>query len=292
MSQTDLEEFHDIRDLIFQNFMHQSITAAILCERPGVLSGVKRARVMMEDLGLSFQCELRDGASLETGQEIARVIGNPLQISRAEERIIGALSKPSGVATAARRAKLGAGSHCKVVSGGWKKMPLEIKAILRQALCDGGIGIRITEDPFIYLDKNYVRIFGGVPQAVEAATNFNRKIVVQVRGETAPIEKEAVAAAQAGVSVVMIDTARREDLTKVSRALKQQGWRTKVQIAFAGNISIEDVPKLSRTDVDYLDIGYAILDAPCLPMSFDVLLRIDEKSTGKLNPFKEDSDGI
>jgi nicotinate-nucleotide pyrophosphorylase len=43
-----------------------------------------------------------------------------------------------------------------------------------------------------------------------------------------------------------------------------------VQIAFSGNLSLEDLDSLVGEDIDAVDIGYAILDAPCLPMRFDV----------------------
>lgn len=61
------------------------------------------------------------------------------------------------------------------------------------------------------------------------------------------------------------------DLTEVTSALSREGLRSGVQIAFAGNISLDDVIKLSQQDVDILDIGYAILDAPCRPIGFDVI---------------------
>jgi PAS domain S-box-containing protein len=35
----------------------------------------------------------------------------------------------------------------------------------------GGIAHRIVDEPFIYLDKNYVRIFGGISQALKAASS-------------------------------------------------------------------------------------------------------------------------
>ena len=69
-----------------------------------MLSGIQHARNLIESLGLRFSTALTDGCELRREQEIARMTGNPLQIARAEEQVIGALSKPSGIATAARSA--------------------------------------------------------------------------------------------------------------------------------------------------------------------------------------------
>ena len=75
------------------------------------------------------------------------------------------------------------GGHCRIVSGGWKKMPIEIKDHIRKAALDGGIKVRILHKPFVYLDKNYVRIFGGIKRAIQAVSSLERPVVIQVRGE-------------------------------------------------------------------------------------------------------------
>lgn len=266
-----INEPKDIRLKIFRKHMDQNITARLVVEKPGVLSGIKRAHDLMEGLGLKFSTHLNDTQDLVAGQEIARVTGDPFQIAKAEELIIGTLSKSSGIATAARRAQRQAGHRCKVVSGGWKKMPVEIKGMIRQAVSDGGLDVRMSQQPFIYLDKNYVRILGGIVDATNAAVRLGHGVIVQIRGETAPVGEESVAAASAGAEAVMIDTGHREDIIRVVDALKKRGLRSKVRIAFSGNILLDEIESLSQLDVDVLDIGYAILDAPCLPMHFDVV---------------------
>ena len=272
------ERNDDVRLKIFQKHLNRNVLAILVAEESGVLSGKERARALMEGLGLQFFSRLADGSSIQEGQEIARVTGDPLQIAQAEEIIIGSLSKSSGIATAARRARLQSGSRCRVVSGGWKKMPVEIKEMIRQAVRDGGVDTRISEQPFTYLDKNYVRILGGVLEATKTGVALGRSVVVQVRGETAPVVEESIAAARAGASVVMVDTGKRDDVSAVAGALERQGLRSKVDIAFAGDILFQDIETLSRMDVDVLDIGYTILDAPCLKMRFDVIEIEGEKT--------------
>ncbi len=261
----------DIREQIFREHMTRHVTACITAEAGGVLSGIRRARHLMESLALLFVSSVTDGTLIGVGQEIARVAGNPLQIAQAEEKIIGALSKSSGIATAAQQAFLKAGPRCQVVCGGWKKMPLEIKDLVRQAVQDGGIRTRIHEDNFIYLDKNYVRMMGGVREAIRAVHHLNRAVVVRVRGEFRPVEEETIEAARMGVAVVMIDTGRVDDLIQALQALGNNGLRSRVRIAFAGNVSLTDLETLAQLDLDVIDMGYAILDAPCLPMRFDVI---------------------
>ena len=266
-----VEGASDIRYEIFRGSSAIRVTAALIAEREGVLSGLKRASASVELLNLRFSSDLSDGDSVREGQEIARVSGNPVQIAMAEECIIGTLSKSSGIATAARRARQETHPRCRVVSGGWKKMPIEIKDHIRKAALDGGIDVRILRKPFIYLDKNYVRMLGGIKRAIQAVLPLERPVVIQVRGETDRISNEAVEAAETGAKVIMVDTGRQEDAGDVTRALKEKDLRRRVRVAFAGNIALEDLGSINRLGLDVVDIGYAILDAPCLPMRFDVV---------------------
>ncbi len=260
----------DIREQIFRDHMHRRISAVVKAEAAGVVSGVARAAKFSEELGLGFSSHLEDGDDLEEGSQVVALTGDPCSIVRAEDSVIGILSKSSGIATAARRAREKAGSHFRVVSGGFKKMPSEIKDLVRQAAHDGGIGIRITDKPFVYLDKNYVRIMGGISLSLEAVADLGRNPAIQIRGETGSIEEEAVEAAENGASIIMVDTGRYDDLSAVSRTLRDRGLRSRIQLAFAGNVSFDDLDHLVHEDLDVVDMGYAILDAPCLPMTFDV----------------------
>ena len=150
-------------------------------------------------------------------------------------------------------------------------MPLEMKEMLRQAVQDGGLATRIQSEPFIYIDKNYVRMFGGIANAVRTARSLGRDVVVQVRGDFAPIQEEALEAARLGASTVMVDTGQKRDLKDVLESLEREGLRAKVKVAFAGNVSLADLPELALSGTDIVDMGYAILDAPSLPMRFDVI---------------------
>jgi len=125
---------------------------------------------------------------------------------------------------------------------------------------------------FLYLDKNYIRIFGSLFKALEAAHFFPaRPVVVQLHSETHLIGEEALAAARSGVQVVMVDTGRVCDLREVSETLRQEDLRQHVQLAFAGGLTLSDLDSLQNEDLDIVDIGRAILDAPLIDFCYDVV---------------------
>jgi nicotinate-nucleotide pyrophosphorylase (carboxylating) len=269
----------DVPQVLFGGLIQQVVRAEIVPTEAGVVVGAEELAQQARLLGLRVHVYVASGSKVLAGKRVALVTGNPVQVVRGEDILLGIISKVSGVATAAREAVKKAGT-VKVVCGGWKKMPLELKQELRMAIKMGGAYTRICAEPFVYLDKNYVRIFGSVPKAIDRARLLpGRAIVIQLRGDTAPIEEEAVIAAGLSSQVIMVDTGNIDDLRSVSKALHQSGLRKQVQLAFAGGINLDDLENLCNEDLDVVDIGRAILDAPLLDFRYNIV-RMDIKNDG------------
>lgn len=267
----------DIRERIFESVLNRRFHAAIIAESAGVISGMARTENLADQLNLDFVSRAADKALVAAGATIATMKGDPLSMVSAEELLLGELSKTSGVATQASRAREIAGNRFRVVCGAFKKMPRVINAQLRQAIVHGGLDMRMAPQPFVYLDKNYIRMLGGFSPAMKAICNLEGPVVMQVRGDFAPIADEAVSATRLGAAILMVDTGNRDDLDAVSQALHRKNLRRQVQLAFAGNLRLTDLKVLGAHDVDAVDIGYSMVDAPCLPMRFDVITDHDRE---------------
>jgi nicotinate-nucleotide pyrophosphorylase (carboxylating) len=264
----------DLREQIFASLGGKHFTAGLVAGQPGVLSGVQPAAAQAASLGLQVDWRLGEGSELRPGVTIARLNGSAKQITQGEERLLGCLCKASGIAAAARGAARLAGGRVRVVCGAWKKMPPELKGTVRQAVETGGLPTRILDEPFVYLDKNYVRLLGGIGQTLQAVRHLPGVKVIQVRGYNGePVAEEARQACQAGAGVVMVDTGRVEDALAALEAAKAY---SQVQVAFAGGVKIEDIPGLADLGVHILDIGAAIIDAPLL----DIKLEVSENRHG------------
>jgi nicotinate-nucleotide pyrophosphorylase (carboxylating) len=264
----------DIRDVIFLKVKRRKFLAEITSEKDGILSGVQWLQGACRNLGIDLEERKKNGKKVRPSDVIAVLRGNPKQMALAEEELVGWIAKSSGIATAARKAKAIAGKKLKVVSGAWKKMPLPIKDLIRQAILDGGIYYRISEKPFIYLDKNYVKILGGVKEALLSVKNLKRFTkIIQLKSKGKRLCKEALVASHLGAHIIMIDTGHKEDIKMVDLVLREQRLGRKVKIAFGGNIKIEDLKKLREFPVDIVDIGKAVVDAPLLDMRMDIIQR-------------------
>lgn len=262
----------DVREEILRSVRARRVTAAIVADQEGVVSGVSLARAEAGKLGVFVAEIVAEGAPVRKGDEIARLVGTPRQIVMAEDVVIGLLAKPSGIATRAREFVARANGRPRVVSGGWKKMPGAMKEMIRSAVSAGGGQPRIVPGPFAYLDKNYVELLGGIRESLAAVAHLRGLAkVVQVKGRHADVVSEACDAAEHGADVVFVDTGRPEDLSRVAAALTGLGLRKKVLLAFGGGVSVDDVEALKALDVDILDVGRQIVDAPLLDMRLEIV---------------------
>ncbi|TGE34804.1 nicotinate-nucleotide pyrophosphorylase [Desulfosporosinus fructosivorans] len=261
----------ELREFLFEPLKDRSYSFAIRARENGILSGVARIKELAIDLGLEVISVAQEGSLLVPGSAVFAARGDAEMVTRAEETLMGAIGKPSGVATATADMVKKA-SPVKVVCGAWKKINQATKGELRQAVISSGAGLRMSEQPFVYLDKNYIRMFGGVATAVGRAKLFDpdRLVVAQLRGETQGIVEEARSAVQAGAGILMVDTGNLEDLKAVMTAAIADGWRKSVHLAFAGGVSTEELNNIVAIGPDIIDVGRAILDAPLLDFSLDV----------------------
>lgn len=261
----------DIREFLFEEIGKNKFTFEITATERGIFSGAQGLSQAAGDLRLEVFGMAGEGYAFDQGEAVLRAAGDARQVARAEEILLGRIGKTSGVATAARRLVIQAGDRVKVVCGAWKKVSREVKDDLRRAIITGGAGIRITEEPFVYLDKNYVRMMGGIVPAVRrAAALGDRVVVVQLRGEYGPVAGEAGAAVSAGAGILMVDTGNIADLAAVVAAGTAEGWRGRVKISFAGGVTSKDLTAPAEAGADVVDVGRAIIDAPLLDFRLDV----------------------
>jgi len=262
----------DLRDAIFASIQDQEFIAEVRCTKPGLVAGVFVATEKCRALNCTVLEAVADGTELSYSTPFLRLLGLPKALAMAEDCVSGLVAKASGVAQAAHRALALSNGRVRIVCGAAKKLDPAIKQPIRDALACGGVAVRMVDEPFIYLDKNYVRMFGSVRRTLTAVSKMRgMTLVIQLRGELQTLEKETEDALAFGANVLMVDTGRVEDLDLVARITRQAGRREEVRIAFAGNIDIEDVSALGSHDVDILGLGRTILDAPMADVTFDVV---------------------
>jgi len=264
----------DLRRTIFHGLEEVLCRAEIVFTQEAVAAGLGEATKEAENLNLKVEVMAQDGEMVLPGTPLMKLVGSPASLAVAEDRVTGWIGKSSGVATAARFFRTVLPSRLKVVCGGWKKLPLPWRQLLRNAASLGGIDTRIAEPPFVYLDKNYVRMLGGIEATLKAVEGLPGQKAIQIRGEWSEISTEADLAVAGGAHILMVDTGRIEDVVRVSAHLRLKGWREKICLAFAGGLTERALPLLQGLDLDVIDVGRAVLDSNMTDLRFEVCGRV------------------
>ena len=236
------------------------------CE-PGIIAGtgfVDPAASLGESG--SWRLLVAEGGSVAAGQPLIELIGEAARLGIAEDHVLGPLGFASGIATRAKTFRDAAPAGLSIACGGWKKLPLALKPLLRAGLAVSGILPRLVEGDFVYVGKNAVIMLGGVNQAIAAGRAAGHgPVAVQVKSVD-----EAVSAVRAGAGIIMVDTAQIADLAQVHAALPRLGLRQSVRLAFGGGVGLQDLVPAAAAGADAVDVGRAILDAPLLDLRMRV----------------------
>jgi len=244
--------------------------AVVVPTTDGVVAGMAHAvpDAIGEPAG-SWTHLRRDGDQVEAGEPLVAVEGTALEIMIASDHVLGGLGFAGGVAACAMRIQTAAPPGLAIVCGAWKKLPVAMKPYLRAALDVAGVGHRLVAGPFVYVDKNAVRLAGGIEAATAASVALDHgPVSVQVVSVD-----EALRAVAAGAGIVMVDTGVPADLSAVDAALRAADRRDDVLVAFGGGVRGTDIRDLRRRGAQIVDIGRAVLDAPLWDLRLEVVVR-------------------
>ena len=170
------------------------------------------------------------------------------------------LQRMSGIATYTHQvAKLLAGSRTKLLDT--RKTTPNMRIFEKYAVrVGGGYNHRYNLSDGVLLKDNHIGAAGSVAKAVEMAkayAPFVRKIEVET--ENLDMVKEAV---EAGADIIMLDNMSPEEMQK---AIELIGGRAETECS--GNVTKENIERLTSLGVDYISSGALTHSAPILDIS-------------------------
>lgn len=234
----------------------------LICKQDGVLCGMDVfARVFtLLDEGTQVTAYAADGEKIEAGQKIATVRGDIRVLLSGERTALNYLQRMSGIATHTRAvASLLEGTGTKLLDT--RKTTPNNRIFEKYAVRTGsGNNHRYNLSDGVMLKDNHIGAAGGVKEAVRRAREyapFVRKIEVEV--ETLDMVREAV---EAGADIIMLDNMSHEEM---AQALAIIGGRAEVEVS--GNVTRENIARLTDLGVDYISSGALTHSSPILDLS-------------------------
>ncbi len=242
----------------------------LLCKQDGVICGLDVFARTFELLDPATETKffVRDGDEVKKGELLAEVTGDIRVLLSGERVALNYLQRMSGIATYTRAmAKLLEGTKTKLLDT--RKTTPNMRVFEKYAVrVGGGNNHRYNLSDGVLLKDNHIGAAGGVAAAVKAAkayAPFVRKIEIEV--ETLDQLKEAL---DAGADIVMLDNMPPEDMAEAVRLT-----RGRAETECSGNVTKENIARLTKLGVDYISSGALTHSAPILDVSMKNLHSVD-----------------
>ncbi|MCI5959029.1 MAG: carboxylating nicotinate-nucleotide diphosphorylase [Lachnospiraceae bacterium] len=234
----------------------------LICKQDGVICGLQIFSRVFELLDENTKIELyvEDGDTVKKGQLMAKVYGDIRVLLCGERTALNYLQRMSGIATYTSEVNaLLKGTKTKLVDT--RKTTPNNRIFEKYAVRVGGASNhRYNLTDGVLLKDNHIGAAGSVTKAIEAArayAPFVRKIEVEV--ETLDMVKEAVAA---GADIIMLDNMDHETLKEAMAIIDG-----KAEVEVSGNVTKENIARLTDLGVDIISSGALTHSAPILDIS-------------------------
>lgn len=241
---------------------YQAGEVDLICKQDGVIAGLEVFKRVFELLDPDTEIVLyyKDGDEVKNGEKIGVVKGDIRVLLSGERTALNYLQRMSGIATYTRSvANLLKGTKTKLLDT--RKTTPNMRIFEKYAVkVGGGNNHRYNLSDGILLKDNHIGAAGGVRQAVEMAKEyapFVRKIEIEV--ESLEMLEEAL---EAGADIVMLDNMSVEDMKKAVEMAKGRA-----ETECSGNVTKENIARLTDIGVDYISSGALTHSAPILDLS-------------------------
>ena len=243
----------------------------LISKEDGIIAGLRVFERVFKllDGNTEVYFDVHDGDRVKKGQHMATVVGDIRVLLSGERTALNYLQRMSGIATyTSKVAKLLAGTKTTLLDT--RKTTPCMRIFEKYAVTvGGGANHRYNLSDGVLLKDNHIDAAGGVKAAVLAAkayAPFVRKIEVET--ETLEQVQEAL---EAGADIIMLDNMSPE---LMAEAVKLIDGRAKTECS--GNITRENIEKITAIGVDYVSSGALTHSAPILDISLKHLKALEE----------------
>lgn len=234
----------------------------LICKEDGIICGLQvfeRVFTLLDEK-TTVEFLVQDGAEVHKGQLMAKVHGDIRTLLGGERTALNYLQRMSGIATYTHSvAELLKGTGIKLLDT--RKTTPNNRIFEKYAVrIGGGNNHRYNLSDGVLLKDNHIGAAGGVKEAIAAAKEyapFVRKIEVEV--ENLDMVKEAV---EAGADIIMLDNM---DTDALKEAIAYINGRAEIEVS--GNVTKENIARLTGLGVDYVSSGALTHSAPILDIS-------------------------
>ena len=232
----------------------------LICKEDGIICGLQvfeRVFTLLDEK-TTVEFLVQDGAEVHKGQLMAKVHGDIRTLLCGERTALNYLQRMSGIATYTHSvAELLKGTGIKLLDT--RKTTPNNRIFEKYAVrIGGGNNHRYNLSDGVLLKDNHIGAAGGVKEAIAAAKEY-APFVRKIEVENLDMVKEAV---EAGADIIMLDNM---DTDALKEAIAYIDGRAEIEVS--GNVTKENIARLTGLGVDYVSSGALTHSAPILDIS-------------------------
>ena len=234
----------------------------LICKQDGIIAGLpvfeRVFKLLDETTEVVFS--VKDGDKVTKGQHLGTVKGDIRVLLSGERTALNYLQRMSGIATYTNQvASLLEGTKTTLLDT--RKTTPCMRIFEKYAVkAGGGSNHRYNLSDGVMLKDNHINAAGSITEAVKAArayAPFVRKIEVET--ETLDMVREAV---EAGADIIMLDNMTHEVMAEAVKIIDGRA-----QTECSGNITKENIKKITDLGIDFVSSGALTHSAPILDLS-------------------------
>ncbi|MCF7792563.1 MAG: carboxylating nicotinate-nucleotide diphosphorylase [Candidatus Cloacimonetes bacterium] len=250
LTSTLKEDFADLGDVtgeaIFKNEQNQFV---LIAKQSGILCGILEFKSVIESVDNSIEIKLnfKDGDKIEENDEIAILSGKVSSILKAERTALNILAHLSGIAS--KTSQFVEASKGKSIILDTRKTLPGLRKLQKYAVrCGGGQNHRMGLFDMVMIKDNHIDAAGGISKAVQKIRDkWQNRFGIEVETRNLQEVKEAL---ECKVDRIMLDNMNCEMMKKAVEIISG-----KCETEASGNMTLERIPEVSDTGVDFISVG-------------------------------------
>jgi nicotinate-nucleotide pyrophosphorylase (carboxylating) len=240
--------------------------AHVLCREAAVICGQAWFNDCFHrfDPDVLIDWQVEEGNTVSPDTILCTLSGRARSLLTVERTALNFLQTLSGVATETRRYVEAMGDVRTRILDTRKTLPGLRTAEKYAVACGGGKNHRMGLYDAMLIKENHILSAGSISRAVQEGRSLYPDKPIEVETENLQELSEAL---EAGANIIMLDNYSLEDIRE---AVRINHGRAKLEIS--GNVTIETLPELADTGVDYISIGALTKHVQAIDLSMRISL--------------------
>jgi nicotinate-nucleotide pyrophosphorylase (carboxylating) len=241
-------------DITTELLPNKVVRAKIIAKESCTTSGISELKTLFSLYNITVLSSAKDGQTVKEGQIIFSLSGRAHDILLVERTALNILSRMSGITSLTKEfvAEARRGGAKVRVAATRKTTPLFSFFEKKAVEVGGGDPHRSGLYDMVLIKNNHLKLFKNVRDAVKKAKSVSAYHKIEIEVGTSA---DAVAAAEEGADIVMLDNMTVSEAKKTISKLSEKKLRKKILVEISGGITLGNISDYASCGPDLISVG-------------------------------------